>query len=478
MSAIGHVEPQLAPGVEAVTDEAGNVTIRPMITSSRAIDLFTGDLARRGYSARTIDTYQRLLFKFADRFPNEYDVAKITADDCRGWLDSWNRHAPGTRAHAYSVLSSYMGWLHATGKLNRNPMERIARPRRTRPEDLDVVTVSSDGVRRLLEASQTWTEKLAIAIPAYLGPRRRAVAVLRLRDYDVDERRIRFREKGGKVIWKPVPDELANLIAAAIADGVITGPDDYLVPPEGPLNRTGDRDDRVVWRVVKKVADRAGVPCTVHALRAAFAVFYLERNPGDTMGLKELLGHRSFTTTEIYLRKLDRNVVMEKVRDLSWAVDEPPLAGTDAETEVYFIAAGDIAEDGTPVKVGYASDPYKRLEDLQTAHHAELALVHSFPGGEALERQLHADLAEDRIRGEWFRSSPRLRALLAGLQSGMAAWKAANSLTAASAVMGAGGFEPPFAEESDPRKAGIQQSENDLVAELLERARELEEQLV
>ena len=32
---------------------------------------------------------------------------------------------------------------------------------------------------------------------------------------------MRFLEKGGKVIWKPMPDELAALITEAIAAGII-----------------------------------------------------------------------------------------------------------------------------------------------------------------------------------------------------------------------------------------------------------------
>ncbi len=132
--------------------------------------------------------------------------------------------------------------------------------------------------------------------------------------------RLRFVEKGEKVIWKPVPDELRSLLEAAIADGAIAEADDYLVPPEGYLTRAGTRDDRVIWRLVRRVAERAGVRAHVHALRAAFAVFYLERHPGDVEALKELMGHRSIATTQVYLRKLDRQRAMERVRDLSWGV--------------------------------------------------------------------------------------------------------------------------------------------------------------
>jgi site-specific recombinase XerD len=65
------------------------------------------------------------------------------------------------------------------------------------------------------------------------------------------------------------------------------------VPPDGYLQRKDGRDDRIIWRIVKRVAARAGVEAHAHALRSAFAVYYLEQNPDDVVGLKELLGHRS-----------------------------------------------------------------------------------------------------------------------------------------------------------------------------------------
>jgi integrase len=76
---------------------------------------------------------------------------------------------------------------------------------------------------------------------------------------------------------------------------------------------------RVIWRLVKRVAARAGVQAHVHALRAAFAAYYLSLHPGDVEALKELLGHRNISTTQVYLRKFDKAKAMERVRSLSWA---------------------------------------------------------------------------------------------------------------------------------------------------------------
>lgn len=314
-------------------DEDENVVVVvPMLTISQAVGLYVGDLQRRGYSPRTINTYERLLDKFADAHTVYTDVSDVKPDDCRRFLDRWNRRSQGTKCHTYTVLFTFFEWLDDQGRIRKNPLDRVPRPKRIPPQDLDVTLVSTAEVQMMLRACRTWTETLAVAIPAYMGPRRHAAALLRLRDYDQLHHRIRFREKGAKTIWKPVPDELAHLLRLAIADGAIPTPDSYLIPPEGPLVRSGDRDDRVVWRVVKRVADRAGVEAHVHALRAAFATFYLEQNIGDLEALQALMGHKDIETTNVYLRKLNRDAAMERVRTLSWAGNDagggiPQLAG-------------------------------------------------------------------------------------------------------------------------------------------------------
>jgi integrase len=304
---------------EALNIEAPEIIVRPMMILDRAADDFLSDCRRRGWSTRSIQTYRRTYNEFADRLPFDYDVSKITTDDVRRYLATKSRLAEGTIAGHEAHLAGLFKWLLFEGKIKRDPMATLARTKRRRAEDLEVKTISSEDVQRLLLHAEGWSERIALAILVYLGPRRHAVALLRLSDYDRARGRIKFREKGGRIIWKPIPDELDALLEAAIAAGVYKDTD-YLVPPGGPLSRSGDRDDRVIWRLVKQAAQRAGVDCHVHALRAAFAVFYDEKNPGDTLALRDLMGHSSVQTTELYLRRRNKEAGMERVRALSWGV--------------------------------------------------------------------------------------------------------------------------------------------------------------
>jgi integrase len=297
---------------------ADGVIVRPMLSIDDAIDRYLGDLARRGKSERTRDTYSRTLYDFCDTLPNHWDVAKVTDDDVRRFLDRYNRHSPAYRAQKDSILRGFFRWLYVTEKIKRSPLERMLPPKRQNPEDVDVTSVSTEQVRELLAACDGWTERLTLGLLAYTGARRHATSALRLSDYDRVGRRLRFHEKGAKTIWKPVPHELGQLLDAAIAAGVYADDVAYLIPSIATPRR-GDRDDRIVWRTVKRVADRCGIDCHTHALRAAFAVFFDKHHPDQATTLKDLLGHARIETTMVYLRRRNRDAGMETIRDLSWA---------------------------------------------------------------------------------------------------------------------------------------------------------------
>lgn len=392
--------------------------VRVMMTFDQAADDYLGDCERRGFRPRSVATYRRTYTQFADRLPAGTDVSKIATDDVRRFLNSKNRLAHGTRAGIEAHLGGLFAWLLREGKIAKNPMLPIARTRRIPSEDLDVTTVSTEEVRRMLAAAQGWTERICLGVLVYTGVRRHAASTLRLGDYDELHRRLRFHEKGGKTIWKPVPDELDILIRAAINAGVYAE-EDYLIPNRGPRpTGRGERDDRFIWHTVKTVAGRAGVKCHTHALRAAFAVFYLETHKRDTLALQSLMGHKSSNTTQIYLRKLDRQAEMERVRDLSWGV----------------ILDGDTPEDA-PSPSGPRHPAFDDLRGGVAAGYPKKA-------GRGAEDVSQADDAAEQIR-------PQIAGICFGEDR----------------LVGAGGFEPPIADSGSTKR----RTANLLDADLAER---------
>jgi integrase/recombinase XerC len=356
-----------------VVDGVRSDRMRIMIIS-QATDLYLGELARQGRTPRTIASYRRTLDKLSDTYPH-HDVDEITASLLRLFLDGYQRNRktgrgqnrPATIAQAVTIVRCFFKWLHDEELVHHNPAERIRRPKLAPAYENDnIVSVSSEDVRLLLVTAMThpksgWSHKIAVALAVYSGARRHALATARRSDYDPFARTIRFREKGGKTIVKPIGDLLADLLDSAIFAGVYQSDDDYLIPSTAQQRRPGDRDDRVVWRLVREVAGWAGVKTHVHALRAAFAVHYLEKKGDDHLfSLKELMGHSRVETTIIYLRRLDRRRSMETIRDLDWGVVMPRESTDKLEALALTEKEGfepSIPAKPSPVRDGIPSEP-------------------------------------------------------------------------------------------------------------------------
>jgi ribosome-associated translation inhibitor RaiA len=75
----------------------------------------------------------------------------------------------------------------------------------------------------------------------------------------------------------------------------------------------------------------------------------------------------------------------------------------------YFI----LDEESKAVKIGWATNPYQRLEALQTSNPHQLVFLLIIKGSKELETQLHKLFSEDKIRGEWFHYSKNIKEYIA-----------------------------------------------------------------
>ena len=73
---------------------------------------------------------------------------------------------------------------------------------------------------------------------------------------------------------------------------------------------------------------------------------------------------------------------------------------------VYFIQQG---ADG-PIKIGATRSIEKRIKTPQTGSHVALSVLAVVPGGFELERDLHHELMEHQLEGEWFAPTPEVMA--------------------------------------------------------------------
>jgi len=297
-----------------------------------AIDVYLGSLARAGRRPSTLASYRRLLNDFVDLVPSK-ETGDLELTDYERFLDRWISAAPSTLASGVSLVRGFSRFLWERGLADADVAYPLKRPRKKRPEDLEVVSVTAEDVVRLLDKCETWQELLCVGTAVYTGARRGALAHARRSDVDLVRRTIRFAEKGGKVVVKPMADEYLAILRAAEENGVWCSSEDYLIPNRRAASvRRAERSDKVIWDTVKCVAARAGVRTHVHALRAAFAVKFDEAHPDRVIALKELMGHARLETTLIYLRRKDKARDMEVVCDLSWGSSVFPSKVEEAHT--------------------------------------------------------------------------------------------------------------------------------------------------
>ncbi len=290
---------------------------------ARAVDLWMGELARAGRTASTRDAYGRHLNKLIDhleRTKPDPDAREVTVNDCRTFLDNWIGASNSTVCTVHSAMMGLFKWLYLEGEIDENPMLRVARPRRERPEDVAVVTVTRAEVERMLAGTRGWQEFLCLTLLAYTGVRRDSASRLRWKDVDLDAGSATFRDKGSKYAERPISDDLVVILRAARASGDLDcRPNDYVIPNRrGATVRRAERWNKVIWNTVVIVAERVGVVATAHALRRAFAVAFLESHPGAIESLQALMNHSRIDTTQVYLRALNKSKAMEAVRDLRW----------------------------------------------------------------------------------------------------------------------------------------------------------------
>lgn len=143
-----------------------------------AIDRYLGNLARQGRRPSTLATYRRLLNDFADQ-AHEKEVCDLSLADYEHFLDRWVGAAPSTLASGVSLVKGLSRFLFERGVAASDVAYSLKRPRKLPPEDLDVVSVSTEDVQQMLDACEDWQEYLCITTAVYLGARRRALALVR-----------------------------------------------------------------------------------------------------------------------------------------------------------------------------------------------------------------------------------------------------------------------------------------------------------
>jgi site-specific recombinase XerD len=280
----------------------------------------------RGLRPLTIAAYRAALRQFEAYVSVRLDALapdRVTAVQVLAYLEHLRTERGNGDAslnRTATILKNFYRAMVAMGHLlpQANPMAQF--PRLKPPSRKLPVVLSAEEVERLLTAPPADTV-LGVRDGAILhllygtGIRASECAGLLEEDVDLDERLVRVRGKGGHERSVPLNGRVAEALAAYRRQrgGVTTPREPFFQSLRGRGMSRG-----AVYERVKKYARQARIPKRVspHKLRHTFATHLVKRGV-DVVTIRDLLGHRLITSTQVYLHVT--------ARDLREAVDRHPI---------------------------------------------------------------------------------------------------------------------------------------------------------
>lgn len=261
------------------------------------------DFAVKTQEAFTSD-FKKWVGYFEGVYGDEYDSRVVTlrdVTDFRTHLREERGQAVATVNRCLVTLRRYFSFLAQEEVIAQNPAAKVKELRRTpsAPKAIDRATI-----RRMIRESVVREDVRASSILSlfvYCGLRLSEVAMLKLGDVDLSERRgmlIVKHGKNNKERTVPVPAEARRHLLEYLgcrppveSDRVFIGQGCKPLGPDG------------VRYLVEKYGIAVGIKLHPHALRHSFATEFLAVNNNDLVGLAQILGHESIQTTSRYTQR-------------------------------------------------------------------------------------------------------------------------------------------------------------------------------
>ena len=273
---------------------------------------------QRGYSANTLDAYQRDLDKLLVYLEAEdkhvLDVQLKDLQHFAAGLHDIGIHAR-SQCRILSGVRSFFRFLQLDGYRDDDPTELLESPvlGEHLPEVLTAEEV--DALENSIDHSK-WEGQRNHAIIEVLfscGLRVSELVNLKLSDLFIKERYVRVLGKGSKERLVPISPQAIKQLDLWFMDRnlmkIKPGQEDYVF-----LNRRGARLTRtMILIMIKQQAQEAGIQKTIspHTLRHSFATALLEGG-ADLRAIQAMLGHETIGTTEIYTH-IDMSTLRQEI---------------------------------------------------------------------------------------------------------------------------------------------------------------------
>jgi integrase/recombinase XerD len=263
----------------------------------------------RGLRPLTISAYKAALLQFQayvevrlEKIPPE----KVTAKNVLEYLEhlrSERKNGNSAINRTATILKNFYRAMVSMGHLEHsaNPMAQF--PRLKPPSRKLPVVLSSEEVEKLLDAPPSDTvlgmrDRALLTLLYGTGIRASECAGLKEEDVDLDERLIKVRGKGGHERTVPLNVRVVQALRTYRHHRGEIKP----IEPFFQSRRERGMSRGAIYERVRRYAMNAKIPKRVspHRLRHTFAT-HLVKAGVQLVTIRDLLGHRLITSTQIYL---------------------------------------------------------------------------------------------------------------------------------------------------------------------------------
>lgn len=262
----------------------------------------------KNYSELTVNAYAKDIRDFEEFCLETFDVekaSKVKYGMVRNWIVQLVDKEISNRSinRKVSSLKSYYKFLQKIGSIQANP---LAKHKALKTEKKIQVPFSEEEMKNVLETIEYGNnflglrDKLIIELLYTTGIRRAELIGLNLGDIDYHNGTIKVLGKRNKERMLPLIPELVPTLKKYLdyrSQLESIGDRDKLL-----LTKTGDKVyETLVYRVINKYLSVVSpkVKKSPHMLRHTFATHLLNKG-ADLNAVKELLGHSSLASTQVY----------------------------------------------------------------------------------------------------------------------------------------------------------------------------------
>ncbi len=271
------------------------------------------------YSAHTITSYQKDLLDFAGYLDTQFggvQLKDIRHSFVRSWLANLKDKGLSAKSivRKISSLKSFFKYHLRTGNIDVSPMEKIITPKT--PKRLPVFIKEADTemmFKTLNIISEDWKSlnaKVLITLFYTTGMRLAELISLRENQVYLSRSQIKVLGKGNKERLIPISREVVKMIEEYIElkrKEFENAPETLLVTDKGKKIYP-----KYAYLMVNQVLSQLSTldKKSPHVLRHTFATHLMNKG-ADLNAVKELLGHASLASTQVYTHN-----TIEKLKDV------------------------------------------------------------------------------------------------------------------------------------------------------------------